>query len=270
MARQTKDSKDSKSAIQSLLTEKREVERWLNRLDMSDKEAPGHVRDKVKSDYGRRLETLLKELQGYRDELDAELKTHRTRQKELERREADASEHLAEAELRHSVGEYDEGKWSSIRSEILESLEGIRADLDDVNQEIEGLDEVLNAMDAPTGDDDEEVAELDEVPELDEEDTAGKGGKEKKAQDEMEFLKSVISGERSAEALAGLNSPKKGGRGTEDRIRLGTEGTRQPKRKEHRPSKGSTKKTVKCAECKTLNLPTEWYCENCGAELTAL
>jgi len=27
---------------------------------------------------------------------------------------------------------------------------------------------------------------------------------------------------------------------------------------------------VKCADCGTLNLPTEWYCENCGAELTAL
>jgi chromosome segregation ATPase len=265
-----KPTKDSKSAIQSLLSEKREVERWLNKLEASDKEAPGHVRDKVKSDYGRRLQTLLEELQGYREELDAELKTHRNLQKELQGREADASEHLAEAELRHTVGEYDEAKWSSIRSEILESLEGIRADLDDVNQEIEGLDEVLAAMDAPAPEDREEVAELDEVPELDAEDAGGKGGERKKTQDEMEFLKSVISGERSAEALAGLSSPKKGSRSTEERIRLGTDGTRQPKRKEHRPSKGSAKKTVKCAECGTLNLPTEWYCENCGAELTAL
>ena len=268
MARQTKGSKESTSAIQDLLSEKREVERWLNRLEASEKEAPGHVRDKVKSDYGRRLETLLKELQGYRDELDAELKTHRGRQEKLQRREADASEHLAEAELRHSVGEYDEGKWSSIRSEILESLESVRADLDDVNHEIEGLEEVLAAIDSPTAGDDEEVTELDEIPELDEKETAAKGAKKKK-QDEMEFLKSVISGERSAEALAGL-APKQNKRGTEERIRLGTEGTAQPKRKEHRPSKGSSKKTVKCAECGTLNLPTEWYCENCGAELTAL
>jgi len=27
-------------------------------------------------------------------------------------------------------------------------------------------------------------------------------------------------------------------------------------------------KTHKCGECGTLNLPTEWYCEKCGAELT--
>ncbi|MBI3790102.1 MAG: zinc ribbon domain-containing protein [Gemmatimonadetes bacterium] len=29
-------------------------------------------------------------------------------------------------------------------------------------------------------------------------------------------------------------------------------------------------KSLKCVECGTLNLPTEWYCEKCGAELSAL
>ena len=29
-------------------------------------------------------------------------------------------------------------------------------------------------------------------------------------------------------------------------------------------------KTLKCRECGTMNLATEWYCESCGAELAAL
>lgn len=29
-------------------------------------------------------------------------------------------------------------------------------------------------------------------------------------------------------------------------------------------------KSLKCVECGTLNLPTEWYCEKCGAELSTL
>jgi hypothetical protein len=29
-------------------------------------------------------------------------------------------------------------------------------------------------------------------------------------------------------------------------------------------------KTLKCGECGTMNYPTEWYCERCGAELAAL
>jgi rubredoxin len=29
-------------------------------------------------------------------------------------------------------------------------------------------------------------------------------------------------------------------------------------------------KTLKCRECGTMNTATEWYCENCGAELAAM
>jgi hypothetical protein len=29
-------------------------------------------------------------------------------------------------------------------------------------------------------------------------------------------------------------------------------------------------KTLKCSECGTLNRPTEWYCERCGAELAGV
>jgi hypothetical protein len=37
-----------------------------------------------------------------------------------------------------------------------------------------------------------------------------------------------------------------------------------------RPSQQAAPKTLKCGECGTLNRPTEWYCERCGAELAAL
>jgi hypothetical protein len=29
-------------------------------------------------------------------------------------------------------------------------------------------------------------------------------------------------------------------------------------------------KTLKCAECGTMNYPTEWYCDRCGGELAAM
>jgi len=31
----------------------------------------------------------------------------------------------------------------------------------------------------------------------------------------------------------------------------------------------ASSKTLRCTECGTYNLPTEWYCEKCGAELSA-
>ena len=46
-----------------------------------------------------------------------------------------------------------------------------------------------------------------------------------------------------------------------------------PKAKERRPSENvreadANAKTLRCLECGTLNAPTEWYCEKCGAELS--
>jgi hypothetical protein len=29
-------------------------------------------------------------------------------------------------------------------------------------------------------------------------------------------------------------------------------------------------RTLKCSECGAMNLPTEWYCDRCGAELATL
>jgi len=34
-------------------------------------------------------------------------------------------------------------------------------------------------------------------------------------------------------------------------------------------SSGDQLKTLRCTECSTMNLPTEWYCERCGGELAA-
>ena len=42
-----------------------------------------------------------------------------------------------------------------------------------------------------------------------------------------------------------------------------------PLDREDRPST-TVAKTLKCGECGSLNRPTEWYCERCGAELAAL
>jgi hypothetical protein len=35
------------------------------------------------------------------------------------------------------------------------------------------------------------------------------------------------------------------------------------------PGLGEPPKTLRCTECSTMNLPTEWYCERCGGELAS-
>ena len=67
--------------------------------------------------------------------------------------------------------------------------------------------------------------------------------------DEMTFLKSVtLDSPASRERAAAENRP-----------------TAPPKGRSP-----NAVKTLKCAECGSMNRPTEWYCERCGAELAAL
>jgi len=72
-------------------------------------------------------------------------------------------------------------------------------------------------------------------------------------QDELAFLRSVT-----------LDSPPAG-----SRTAANTAPAAVSPLGEERPGP-TVAKTLKCGECGSLNRPTEWYCERCGAELAAL
>ena len=288
-----KRTKASTAVIQNLLEEKRQIERWLRRLDMAGDKTPASVRDKVRVDYGTRRNAILDELQGHRDALTSALKGHRENRDELAAREDEATERLSEAELRHAVGEFDADKWTEIRASISEELVSVREELEAAQVEISQLEEVLDAIERPDAGapeaeeappapkakpapappkvkaepapppepaEEEQVAEEESaepvVAELDDDDEAEKEPARAAANaDELAFLKSVISSDETAGSLKG---------------RAGTPAAEKEEEPRRPAPRGSSKKTVKCTDCGTLNLPTEWYCEMCGAELTAL
>jgi hypothetical protein len=309
-------------AIQSLLAEKQQTQQWLNRLDMAADKTPEGVRSKVRGDYQKRLDAILEELKGYRDDLEAALTEQREAREALAQQESAQAEQLAEAELRHTVGEYDEGKWSEVKTEILEGLLEVRERLKDADAEIERLEEVLATIEgdegkAPPAQEpveeaaavpeveeelpvpdvaDEEVPDVaaeEEIPEpeleAEEEPVAGKRPSEQTdAFDELAFLRSVTEDETQGPQAARASGAQRlssqdlvspveelqpddvAGETAEDEVEVGAEGVEAVDSGTDRPSQGTDEKTVKCGECGAMNLPTEWYCERCGAELAAL
>jgi len=291
--------------IESLLEEKRQVQQWLDKLDMAADKTPEGVRTKVRGDYQKRLDDILEQLAGFSDDLKSSLEEQRGVRAELAVQEAEQSERLAEAELRHTVGEYDEGQWSEIKTEILEGLMKVRGDLKSADDEIHRLEEILASIEEsdrthekgepePRGGDDEELnvpdvvdeggvesIDEEEIPDVeeDEEAPAGRGSHQTDAFDELAFLRSVTeddkhgprperaSGAHMAADYAAAAEAKKGTKG--DRA-VGADGVEAVDGQKAQPTKGTAKKTVKCGECGAMNLPTEWYCERCGAELAAL
>jgi len=260
-----KGSSKSTAAIQRLLEERRQYEAWLARINAAGDAAPEHVRVRVRADYEARLQAVTEELKAHADAGRQLVAQRKELFRELQQKEKAAAERLAETELRHAVGEYDESQWTQVHKDALAELVSVREEMQEVGQDIEKLEE-LDAMvrakpsprvgppPKPQAPRPEERRKLSPSP-----------------IDELAFLKSVTEDEKAAP------SPK---RASGAQFQPAIPGD-PPRGTPMSPSPSITPaaeinddaevvKTLKCKECGTMNLATEWYCESCGAELAAL
>jgi len=236
----------SAAAIQRLLEERRQYEAWLARITATADSAPEHVRTRVRADYEARLKAVTEELRAHAESARQLIAQRKENLLELQKKEKAAAERLAETELRHEVGEYDEGQWSQVHKDALADLGAVRDELLDVERDItrlEELDALVKAKPAPP-----RPADRRPVPE-----------KRKTPIDELAFLKSVSEDDKNAP------SPRRAS-GAQFQPDDPLDATPVAPIDENAP----VEKTLKCRDCGTMNLATEWYCENCGAELAAM
>ena len=286
MARRSSTPRGSPKArpdLETLLDERQTVTQWLTRLSQGDDGTPDEVRSKVRGDYQTRLAAVSEQLQGYADELRDALSKETDKLAGLSEKEDSADTRLAEAKLRHSVGEYNDDQWNKVNSQIRGELENVRKELKVVAAEVARLEDVLSSI-AKTPEAQPALAEL-------EPDSLGDEGElaivapadadattkkrpsgQTEAFNELEFLKKVApegSGKRRRSASfkprdsAALPEPT-----PEPPEATATASEEIPQMV---PEEDDTaRKTLKCVECGAMNRPTEWYCESCGAELAAV
>ena len=265
MARKAAKSTDE---IQQLLDERRKILQWLERLNMAGADTPAEVRDRVRSDYETRLAAVADELRGFTEELQETLATHQAQQAELAESQRAAETRMAEAKLRHAVGEFGESKWSDIHSEILSELVSVREELKTTEDEIGRLEDVLGMMQAPP---------VSAPPPQRFEQPPGPApaptlaSRNNERFDELAFLKSVTEDEGQGPAPSRAHGPEQEVHRPSKSVRVSHETSAIPEPRDGaRDSSAGPKKSLKCGECGVMNFPTEWYCERCGAELAAL
>ncbi len=354
--------------IDRLLQDRAQFVNWLTRLNSGGdgQTVPEAVRSRVRSDYERRLEAVLEELRGHTSALDEQVASLTERHRELAAREGEYREQLAEAEVRHMVGEYDEGKWEGIQAEMMKVINQVRGDLTGTAGEITRLTDVLNTIRTPiiteTAPPEPEpepepvappplpsfpggaqrslsgsgpraavipeapqprapeppapppepmrpaavtppppAAEIPFRPASAPRPTAPKSPPPRKEEvpgrtlwfpsgkpegggqgsgggklDELAFLKSVTGEAPPVPPAPAPPPPPAKSRPSGGFTRSATieppaaPPTPPPAPPEQVKDRQSGQKTLKCGECGTLNRPTEWYCERCGAELAAL
>ena len=294
--------------IDALLEERARFQTWLTRLDSAGSDAPAAVRDKIRGDYQQRLDQVIEELRTHAASVAEQLATLRVREDDLATQEAAAQETLAEAELRHAVGEYEESEWERVRGGSERVLLDVREELARVSDEITRLGEVQALIAAepeepeapegepepepeveaaagePDGPDDWEpdiplaeapAAVIPSAPRFTPR-TSGRPSepapprtipfpqRTEASPDDLAFIKSMAD-EQAAPKRGSGSTPRVSGSGAPPVEEVPAAGAGL-----ERPSQAATPKTLKCGECGTLNRPTEWYCERCGAELAAL
>lgn len=255
-----KGSSKNAAAIERLLEERRQYEAWLARIKATADSAPEHVRTRVKADYEARLQAVMEELKSHADAARQLIAQRKEALRDLQKKEKAAAERLAETELRHEVGEYDEAQWAQVHKDALADLGAVRDELMDLERDITRLaelDALVKAKPAPPTPAPSRgaAAELTLTPSSP---PARPPEKRKTPLDELAFLKSVTEDAKSAP------SPQRASGAQFQPVE--PEVTPELPEDEDAP----VEKTLKCRECGTMNLATEWYCENCGAELAAL
>ena len=132
----------STAAIQRLLEERRQYEAWIARIDAAGGAAPSTVRSRVRSDYEARLNAVTEELKVHAEAARLMAAQRKELRRELQAKETQAAERLAEAELRHAVGEYDESQWTQVHKDSLAELVSVREELGSVDEDIGQLEEL--------------------------------------------------------------------------------------------------------------------------------
>lgn len=216
------------SEIEDLLRSRTTYMHWLDRLDRVADEARAEVVERVQADYQQRLEEVRSQLGQHRDELAERLDRRSARVAELE---GDREEHLAsreEAEIRHTVGEYDDEEWRSRREELDQTLDELERQLEEERTAISELQTALDAVDEPPGSLEElGLAETSQREAA--RSSAGTGDREESGREERPALQLVEEGEPEApagdetetpaeEEESGTGAPEDGSDGAYDEL----------------------------------------------------
>ncbi|HUF29306.1 MAG TPA: hypothetical protein VMM77_01490 [Gemmatimonadaceae bacterium] len=262
--------------VATLFAERQRFESWLAALEAKRAATPQHIYERVKTDYEGRLRGVMEQLRSQRANIESRTASLSNRLGELEGEARTHEDERAEIELRAAIGEIDPEQCESIRHTADNRLSAIGSEREQLSAELSRLREVLVASaEAPKA----PAATMPHAPpagvDSSRQHAHGDAAREQGgAFDELEFLKSVTDsrgargGFATADTGSAVDTDRKvaPSRGTPSRN--GTTSGSVPVFLRDVPAEQA--KTLKCQECGTMNYPTEWYCERCGAELAAL
>jgi hypothetical protein len=137
------DGQNPMDALNALMEERNRYEQWLTQLDARKGSTPPHVFERVRGDYGARLNTVLDQLAGRATELQETAGTLAERVAALYADETALRDERAEAELRASVGEFTDEHAREVIQRCDEAISSLGNERASVGAELGRVQEIL-------------------------------------------------------------------------------------------------------------------------------
>ncbi len=289
-------------AVGALIGERSKYEGWIAAL-ATKSDVPVHVLEKVRNDYIGRLRTLLQSFAAHAPALETALSELQARDASLSLQEKTCRDEYAEGELRHMVGEYDSERWNQVRigheallSRLGSERQGVASELGDVQSSLAATVEAAQRGRAlgesvPAASSAREESPTPAILAAMNESTPAAVSPprspstfrptppapppevmDRRTQlDDLGFLRSspraLPPRENGSESQA-VTTATASRSADQPVLRIVPDTPAQVA--SVTPSSSDASKTLRCAECGTMNYATEWYCERCGGELAVL
>lgn len=143
------DSNHSLNEVVALLEERRRYESWLQALDARRDTTPGHVFERVQSDYRARLERVDEQIESHRHAIEEERASVQSRLSLLEAEERTRRDERAELDLRAHVGELAGGDAESAFRTVDDALEQLTTEKTSLQARLVELETILGPRATP-------------------------------------------------------------------------------------------------------------------------
>ena len=137
------ESQNPMDALNALMEERNRYEQWLAQLEARKGTTPPHVFDRVRGDYGDRLNKVLDQLAGRATELQETAGSLAERVAALYADETALRDERAEAELRAAVGEFTVDHASNVIQRCDEAIASLGSERATIGAELGRVQEIL-------------------------------------------------------------------------------------------------------------------------------
>jgi hypothetical protein len=299
MTRRMSNDVSTEQAVAALLGERQRYEAWLGALEAKRASTPAHIYQRVHADYSARLQRVVEQLGTHRTAIQELANELGDRLTSLDIDESKHRDERAEAEVRSAVGEMSKEDAAQIIQRTDAELQRINGERAGIAEELARYRSLLEVgMEPPKARPSAATTQMpsppagasfDELEFLKSVTRNGGGAAAPPAAvpaaapprdlgvPDIEHGTGMAMPERGSASIASDHSLESI-QGMPSAPGVAMEEPKSGPRAQSRESVPSflkdmppeQVKTLKCQECGTLNYPTEWYCERCGAELAAL